>query len=151
MVIPRPVHSFWFWLLLILQIFWTTPWEQQKQHGNYHSFSPSSGYALQEISLPDVFVLDHVAKPGFDMEQKCTADIHMLAGKSSLEMNFAWMCIKQISQLKVSNNPEILQNLHLGRGGLSSSLTSMWVFSLCSVTTTKKPHRIHNIFHTPGT
>lgn len=46
-----------------------------------------------------------VAKPGFDIQQKCTADIHTLAGKSSLEMNFAWMCIKQISQIKVPDNP----------------------------------------------
>lgn len=100
MLIPRPVHSFWFWLLLVLQILWTTAWEQQKQHRNCYSFSPSSGYALQEISLPDVFVLDCVAKPGFDMEQKSTADIRMLAGKSSLEINFAWMCINKFPSLK---------------------------------------------------
>lgn len=63
-----------------------------------------------------MFVLDCVAKPGFDIEQKCTADIHTLAGKSSLEMNFAWMCIKQISQIKVPDNPQTLQDLHLGGG-----------------------------------
>lgn len=74
MLIPRPVHSFCFWLLLVLQILWTAAWEQQKHHGNCHSFSPSSGYALQEIFSPHVFALDHIAKPGFDMEQKCTAD-----------------------------------------------------------------------------
>lgn len=32
--------------------------------------APPLGMPLQELSLPDVFVLDHIAKSSFDMEQK---------------------------------------------------------------------------------
>lgn len=46
--------------------------------------------------------------------------IFMLAVKSkrSLELNLAWMYIKQIPHFKVPNNPYNLQNHCLGKGEL---------------------------------
>lgn len=75
--------------------------------------APPPGTPLQEISLPDAVVLDHIAKLSLTQRTNSTAHTHILEvkRKSSLEINsnLPWMYIKQISQFRVPNYPYNIQ------------------------------------------